>query len=538
MAGNDQYYPGVQIVERPFQPSRSSAREVQTYGAFIGKANQGPTTPTDVASWGEFAAVFGTTYTDLHYAVNDFFSNGGRVAYIQRVPGANATKADVDIYANDAPEDPGNPGNVLPGTPALFSFEALNPGAWANQLHVVVYARDSVNKRFDIAIYRIPASVTFDPSKRNSEYLLEQWVDLSLSSTDARYMYDVINAPSATGSSFVRVYGQSYDPATPSVRPYPDVTGSNPLTGGTDGTYSSPTFDEEAAYQAGVTALMQVPGPFIMNLPNITSADTLRFAVNAAATRGDVFVVIDPPQGATPADMQLYVEADLALGTLGSSTPSYAAVYYPWLHLPVVGSSSAGRTTLRPPGGAVIGSYISNDATFGVWKAPAGLGTRIAGAVALERSLIDGDLALLNSKHINAIRSIPGSGIVVMGARTTKRSGLDMYINVRRTVIYLRESLKRATEFSVFANNDERLWTDLRATCASILGDMWQRGGLKGGTAAEAFYVICDATNNPASAVESGTVNIEVGVALSVPAEFIVITIGQFDGGANISTNI
>lgn len=544
MAGDDLNFPSVQIVERGFQPARGNDAAVNVYGAFIGKANQGPTAPTKVSSWNQFLSMYGSNYTDLHSAVSDYFANGGtnNPAYIVRIVAAGAQTADLDIFASDAPEDPGNPGNVLPGTPALFTFTAQSPGAWANQLYVTVTARDSSAKRFDLALFKVPTGTTFDPSKRNSEYLLESWNDVTLDPNDARYMYDIVNGPMGAGngggSIYVSVSGQSYDPQTPNTRPFPTTVGINKLSGGMDGTYDPLSFDMTTAYQAAIARLAEIPGPYVANIPNVTDTVIVKAAVSAAATRGDGFIVIDSPVGATPNDAKTYFESTLALSSLGSSAPSYGAMYYPWQYLPAVGSSSPNKTSLRPPGGAVVGYYMQSDATYGAWKAPAGVQARLAGAVAGERALSDADLSTLNNAHINAIRPITNNGIVIMGARTGKKYGLDRYVNVRRSVIYLREALRRATQYAVFQQNDENLWRSLTDTCQAVLGAFWSDGGLKGTTAAEAFFVRCDATNNTPTTQENGAVNVDCGAAFTAPAEFVIISIAQFDGGSTVSTSL
>ena len=273
-----------------------------------------------------------------------------------------------------------------------------------------------------------------------------------------------------------------------------------------------------------------------MNIPNNSDPDVIRVAVQFAADRGNAFVIIDTESGLAAADVKTYVESDLGLGSLGYSVPSFGAVYWPWLYLPAVGSNVVGKSVLRAPGGAMAGLYMNNDATYGPWKAPAGEIAVITGAQERESKPTDADLISLNNSHVNVIRSLVGAGIVPMGARTLKKSGLDRYINVRRSMIYLREALKNATAYAVFLPNTPDLWTDLHATCSKILGDYWQQGGLKGATQEEAFFVTCDATNNTPQSVAAGYVNIECGVALTVPAEFIIITIGHFDGGTSVAS--
>jgi phage tail sheath protein FI len=129
---------------------------------------------------------------------------------------------------------------------------------------------------------------------------------------------------------------------------------------------------------------------------------------------------------------------------------------------------------------------------------------------------------------VNAIRNVPGAGIVVMGARTLLQDGTaNRYVNTRRSLIFLNKSLKDLTEFALFENNDERLWTQLRSVLTVFLNGYWNQGGLRGETSAQAFFVKCDAENNPDDSIAQGEVHIEVGVALQYPAEFVVITLSQ-----------
>jgi len=136
---------------------------------------------------------------------------------------------------------------------------------------------------------------------------------------------------------------------------------------------------------------------------------------------------------------------------------------------------------------------------------------------------------------VNAINYVTGSGIVVMGARTLKGGAIDKYVPVRRTLIYLRKSMTDLTQFAIFEPNDEKLWRRINASLDGFLRDFWRQGGLRGSSPAQAFFVKCDATNNPQSSIDNGYVNIEVGVALQRPAEFVVIKISQFDGGSTVT---
>jgi phage tail sheath protein FI len=249
-----------------------------------------------------------------------------------------------------------------------------------------------------------------------------------------------------------------------------------------------------------------------------------------------VFVVIDgsdlPVGNAATSSTQLNLAS--------TYTPSAAAaVYYPRITIadPTVGvngSSTATRTV--GAGGAVAGLYASTDAARGVFKAPAGLQARLAGAVAIS-PLTNAELDLMNTTAapVNAIKFIPGTGICVMGARTLKAGNLDKYVPTRRTLIYLKKALSELTQFAVFEPNNAETWRRLNSTISSFLTAFWSQGGLSGATPQQAFFVQANSENNPQVSIDNGELNISIGVALQRPAEFIVIKIGQFDGGTTVT---
>jgi phage tail sheath protein FI len=188
------------------------------------------------------------------------------------------------------------------------------------------------------------------------------------------------------------------------------------------------------------------------------------------------------------------------------------------------------------PAGAVAGLYLFTDRQTGPFKAPAGLRANIRGAVAIEKQFTTSELDALNSGNnsgtvgapVNALRNLPGAGVVSMGARTLLQDGTaNKYVNTRRSLIFLKKSLNDQTQFALFENNDEKLWARLRSTIAVFLTGYWNQGGLRGDTAPQAFYVKCDVENNPDESIAQGEVHIEVGVALQYPAEFVVINLSQ-----------
>ena len=141
---------------------------------------------------------------------------------------------------------------------------------------------------------------------------------------------------------------------------------------------------------------------------------------------------------------------------------------------------------------------------------------------------------LLNPVGINCIRSFPGQGIRVWGARTLSSDPAWRYLNVRRLFNYLEESILNGTNWVVFEPNDPALWARIRRTIASFLVMEWRKGALFGLTPDESFFVICDETTNPAEAIDAGQVLCQIGVAPVKPAEFVIFTLAQFSGGASL----
>jgi len=136
------------------------------------------------------------------------------------------------------------------------------------------------------------------------------------------------------------------------------------------------------------------------------------------------------------------------------------------------------------------------------------------------------------SDPINAIRNVPGAGIVVMGGRTMDNSPGNRYINVRRSLTFIEKQAKDLSAFAVFENNDSLLWNSLKTGIGNFLLNYWQQGGLRGNSPDQAYFIKVDETTTTWSDIQNGRVNIEIGVALQYPAEFVVIRIGQLTGNA------
>jgi phage tail sheath protein FI len=223
------------------------------------------------------------------------------------------------------------------------------------------------------------------------------------------------------------------------------------------------------------------------------------------------------------------------MSTGGSAirSSSYAAIYGPWLIVNDPATTSSGSARLLPPGGAVLGQYSRTDASRGVQKPPAGVDTVLKGVLDVQFRFSNDDQDNLNVAGINVLKSLPGTGFVIYGARTLSTGMPDRYVSVRRSLMLIKKGILDATRFAVFEPNDSILWDQVNAVISQYLLTLMQTGVLAGTTPEQAFFVVCDSTNNTAASVANGVVNISVGVALQTPAEFIVIEIGQFSGGSS-----
>jgi hypothetical protein len=174
-----------------------------------------------------------------------------------------------------------------------------------------------------------------------------------------------------------------------------------------------------------------------------------------------------------------------------------------------------------------------------VWKAPAGLAAGVA-ANGLAYPTSDTVSGTLNPMGVNVLRSFPGTGVVVWGARTL--AGSDQlgspfkYIPVRRLTDYIEASLYLGTQFAVFEPNDAILWGQLRLAVGSFMRGLFRQNAFQqsaSGAESDSFYVVCDDTVNPQSEIQAGRVNVVVGFAPLLPAEFVIITVTQIvDPGA------
>jgi uncharacterized protein len=214
-------------------------------------------------------------------------------------------------------------------------------------------------------------------------------------------------------------------------------------------------------------------------------------------------------------------EKDILNKTLATVSPIFNAII----------TELKKKLNLLPPAAAMAGIYTMVDGTRGVWKAPANVSVAgvIAPAVNITHEQQEDLNVTIQGKSINAIRPFIGEGTIVWGARTLDGNSLDWrYVNVRRTMIMLEESIKLAAKAYVFENNTANTWISVKGMIDNFLTGIWKRGGLAGSNAADAFevHIGLGDTMTPVDILE-GIMRITVLVALIRPAEFIEITFQQ-----------
>jgi uncharacterized protein len=238
---------------------------------------------------------------------------------------------------------------------------------------------------------------------------------------------------------------------------------------------------------------------------------------------GNRVAILDPPPGLGPQQIKEWLREE------ANYDSKYASLYWPWIQ---VFDPVTSKNQFIPPSGHVAGIWARNDDTRGVHKAPANEVVR--GAVDLQTQLTRAEHDMLNPLGINCIRSFPGRGIRVWGARTISSDPAWRYLNVRRLFNYLEDSIMGGTQWVVFEPNDDALWTKIRRTISAFLVNEWRKGALFGLTPDEAFYVKCDRETNPAEGIDAGQVVCEIGVAPVKPAEFVIFKLAQFSGGTSL----
>ena len=234
---------------------------------------------------------------------------------------------------------------------------------------------------------------------------------------------------------------------------------------------------------------------------------------------GDRVAILDAPPDMSPQEIKKW-----RMDTAGFDS-SYAALYYPWVK---VMDPATDIQINMPPSGHIAGLWARSDNTRGVHKAPAN--EVLMGITGLVYQTTKGEQDTLNPIGVNCIRSFPGRGIRVWGARTLSSNPSWRYINVRRLFNYVEKSIENGTQWVVFEPNNRKLWARVNRDVSAFLRGVWRDGALFGSSPAEAFYVKVDDELNPSESRDLGRLIIEIGMSPVKPAEFVIFRISQWAG--------
>ncbi|MBD2207019.1 phage tail sheath family protein [Calothrix sp. FACHB-1219] len=528
---------------------------------FVGLAERGLVNQAvQVNSWRQFQAIFGNflPYSFLAYAVKGFFENGGRTCFIVRIAGNDAAKASLVLKSNNNTD--------------VLRVTAVNEGSWGNKIAIALTQVRPSSLSFSLTVIRQQQREVFTNLSLNPEHSryfarLINYGDKKITASQCIYAEDLIAPgvernqqllPNATNSGFKNQIGF--------------------LAEGKDGVASLTIndflgkSDPSSPKRQGLSVLETVDAVGIVCIPDIHIRPVLvpelppvyepprdpclPFPESPTEAIPSISDVLETPPLFSPEniftvqqamiehcerqkDRVAILDAVLRVGSKASLTIAeilewrsrfdsqrgFAAFYYPWVRVVDPLKLSNNPTKTVPPCGHIAGLYARFDLNLGVYKAPANGELFWAEDVTVE--INDDEQAILNPEGVNCVRAFPGRGIRVYGARTISSDPDWRYINVRRLMLQIEEGIDESTQWAVFEPNSFNLRQLIVLGISSFLETFWRQGALVGATPAAAYYVKCDETNNPPEIVNEGKLIVEIGVAPTRPAEFIIFRIGR-----------
>ncbi len=509
--------PRVQI--KPFSSRLRGIDALDTsVTAFIGRARRGPEDePVRISTFADFERAFGGLWehSSMSYAVLQYFQNGGGDALVVRVQNGGSA-ATLQLAGG-------------------LKLVAANCGGWGNALRARVDHgawSDTDNSLFNLTVLDTTSGAA------------EQFAGLSTDRNSPRFVSDILRQQ----SKLVRTSG-----AVPAVRPgasgAPAAGAEMMLDNGSstpfnaDGDDGNDITDNElslASLQGAERGIWALEGADDFNLLCIPplrlapgfdiSSQTRNAAARYCEQRRAIYLV--DPLGSWTSAAHLLGSSGLDGTEWGMARAANVALYFPGILQP--DPLQGNQLTRFAPSGAVAGVIARTDGQRGVWKAPAGRSATLSGVADLAIALSSTENHQLNALGVNCLRSLPGIGRVVWGARTLM--GADQlgsqwkYLPVRRLALHIEECLDRGTQWCVFEPNDEPTWTQLRIAVETFMAGLFRQGAFQGERSSDAFFVKCGRETTTAQDIAGGIVTIEVGFAPLKPAEFVLIRIQQAAG--------
>lgn len=382
-------------------------------------------------------------------------------------------------------------------------------GVWGDQVSVAIRENIDDNALFDILV-----------NHKNSA--VETWLGLSMVSTDANYVETILN-DEFSGSKFITV--------TASGATNPDETSTSGtlnysnLEDGSDGEYASRSA-EVNAYAAAVD-LYELEEIQLLCCPEADEAELVSKALTHCQNKGDRMFAGHTPQNTEAGDIKDSYSAQF------QGDKVYGALYFPWIQV----NDPIGTRKWIPPVGHVLGVYARTERERGIWKAPAGNAAKLSGALDVRHHITDTDhTSLVKRASVNAVRFIPGKGIVIDSSRTLSTNPLWFYVNVRLLFNFVKSSLVSGLRWVVQEPHNEALWNKVKFNSVTpFLMGLWRRGAFGPGGPGDVFTVKIDAENNSPANIQQGIFTAEIYFYPSRPAETIVLIVGQQEGAGSAS---
>lgn len=536
---------------------------------FVGLAEKGPVggVPQLVTNFADFKRKYGGflsenefgEYRFLAYAVEHFFVNGGTRCFITRVAPESAKCAEAAVGG--------------------LCFAAKDPGLWGDSISLKITrsskARTQAFEKLGDRKYRVKSAAGFNPGdiviftegntaeynkvEKNQDNVITFENEFTADITDTellpskvistceltvevRYadtteVYENVSF-NITAANFIEKKAAKSDLITvtysgdnaagdllASLSEDADEVVTAEFSGGSNGSVSDITAadfigtDGGAGNRTGIQSFLDNDVVSIMAVPGVTDPNVQLTLVAHCENLASRFAVLDLPRSARKVD-EIIAHRDIF-------SSSYAALYHPWLQ---VFDPLDKKNIAIPPSGSVVGLFARSDNSRGVHKAPAN--EVVKACVGLDCAFNKGEQDILNPKGVNLIRSFPGQGIRVWGARTVSSDPSWKYVNIRRLFIFIEESIKANTNWAVFEPNDQALWTRVQRTISVFLNNMWRNGSLAGASADEAFFVNIGRNTMSQDDIDNGRLVCVIGVAPVKPAEFVIFRITQNTGSA------
>ncbi|WP_052666300.1 phage tail sheath family protein [Nitriliruptor alkaliphilus] len=513
--------PGVYIEEVP-SGSASLSTGATAIAAFVGFTATAPKDdPSDpeglkprlVTSWSQFEDLYGgfTPGAMLPHSVYGWFLNGGSVCYIVRVP------------HNQASTEPGT--LALPAADRalgeVLEFTSIGPG---DGLSISIEASED-----EPADDGADPEPVFDLNVLQDGVVVESYAGLSLAGDNN--VVDTLKEHSERVAVATKVeLTEDLDllMAMPKAGLYAiEPAPREPLE------VRTPTFAGSETKRHGINGLVIADDVTIVAVPDLVTAATQEDGtidlkmwksvqtalIGHCEAQANRMAVLDAPPGMGVQEIKEW-RSDVAM----YDSP-FATMYYPWIQVSNPAATNGDSEILVPPSGHMAGLWARVDDSRGVWKAPAN--EVIRGALDVERPITKAEQGLLNPIGVNCIRPFGTRGIRVWGARTLSSDSDWRYVNVRRLFNTVEQTIMNGTQWVVFEPNDVKLWEGVKRTLNAYLRGLWTSGALVGATPEQAYFVKCDAENNPPESIDEGKLIIEVGIAPVKPAEFVIFRISQ-----------